>query len=76
MMPDSARVPSVPLVARGVYHLPWTGPGGERFIAAVNRAGQLLFQATVYDAGKIRAAELALWQILDREDPPHLRLLT
>lgn len=65
------------LAARGVYYLPWLGSEGEIYLAGVNRWGRRVLEATVYPGKDVRAAELALWEMLDREDPePTLRLVS
>jgi hypothetical protein len=57
------------LVKRGVYILPWTGPNGETILTAVDRHGRRVLDATVLP-GHDDAATLALWEMLDRTDPP------
>ncbi len=58
------------LVARGVYYLPWTGPNGETLLAAVDRNGRRLLDASVLPGRDEDATILALWDLLDRADPP------
>lgn len=65
------------IAARGVYYLPWTGTNGELYLTAVDRRGRRILEATVYPGADPDAAELALWDLLDREDPePRLRLVS
>lgn len=57
-----------PPCPRGVYLLPWRAAGGERYLAAVNRAGVRIMEAMVAPGGlpKMRAR---LWELLDEYDP-------
>ena len=61
---------TAPLAARGVYHLPWTGPAGERHLAAVSAEGVGLYSLTVHAPEHVHEAECMLWDLLDRHDPP------
>lgn len=64
------------IAARGVYHLPWLGRDGEIFLAAVDRHGRRILEATVYPGQDVRGAEQAMRELLEREDPkPALRLV-
>jgi hypothetical protein len=64
------------IAARGVYYLPWTGTDGEVYLAAIDRYGKRIFEATVYAGQDADAAELALWELLEQKDPPpSLRLV-
>lgn len=68
-------LPVLPSTKRGLYYLPWRGTRGELFIAAINRHGQRVLEATVYTQEDRAAVEATLWEILDREDPqPKLKL--
>lgn len=68
--------PSLPLASRGVYHLPWAGPAGERYLAAVSAGGVALYHLTVLAPEHMADAEGALWDLLDETDPPRqLRLI-
>lgn len=68
------RLPAV--AARGVYCLPWIGKDGEIFLAAVDRLGQRILEATVYPGEEVRCIEKELLRMLDEQDPkPTLRIL-
>jgi hypothetical protein len=65
------------IAARGVYHLPWHGRNGEIFLAAVDRFGRRILDAVVYPDQDVQAAERAMRELLDREDPtPAIRLVS
>jgi hypothetical protein len=65
------------IAARGVYHLPWLGRNGETFLVAIDRYGRRILDATVTPGADMDTAELALWDLLDQQDPePRLRLVS
>jgi glyoxylase-like metal-dependent hydrolase (beta-lactamase superfamily II) len=74
-MQDSNRPPN--LAARGVYYLPWLGSAGEMYLAAVDRFGRRVLDATVLPGHDLNAVEQALRELLDEHDPPpKLRLVS
>ena len=76
-MIETARQVLPSIAARGVYYLPWIGTRGEVYLAAVDRHGRRILDATVYPGQDPDATERMLWEMLDTNDPePTLRLVT
>jgi hypothetical protein len=74
-MPHRLKTPpAAALAERGVYFLPWKGIHGERYLAAVDRQGRRIVEATVFPGVDSRPVERMLWDVLDREDPPPPRI--
>jgi hypothetical protein len=65
MFTDQAKREPCP---RGVYILPWRAPGGERYLAAVDRRGVRVLEAMVPPSAK-KTMERTLWTLLDEDDP-------
>lgn len=63
------------IVARGVYYLPWLGPNGEIYLAAVNRLGRLVAERVVLPGEDVQLAEEHLQALLDVVDPPFARIV-
>lgn len=59
---------------RGIYHVRGTGADGERNFVAIDSRGKDRFRAVVYPGEDLAAAERALWEMLDRFDPPRRHL--
>lgn len=58
------------IAARGVYHLPWLGTAGELYLAAVDRWGRRILEATVEPGQNLHEAERVMLEMLDEHDPP------
>lgn len=64
------------LASRGVYELPYLGPHGERYLVAVDQRGRRVAEMILYpDMKDLGLATELLRTLLDREDPPYLRVL-